>query len=334
MAHGGLSVSGKESNKSKEEKRRDLREYRERRNAAMKSGQGRRRALLAISAIALLAAGALAAYPLLSDYTAARDAAEVVTQAAQTAESAAPEEVTEARAQAQAYNREIASGVAAGAGRRPSYEELLNLGGNGVMGALEIPKINLTLPILHGVAGETLERGVGHLPGSSLPVGGASTHAVLTGHTGMAGQRMFTDLDRLAVGDRFQLHILSETLTYEVDRILVVLPEETDEALAVVLGADYVTLVTCTPYGVNTHRLLVRGVRVETETARNTASVTDATIDTGEIAAPSTWRREYLKGCAAGLVAAGLILGVVWLIWRLWRRRRKTRPPDDRQSGS
>ncbi|GLG03446.1 class C sortase [Sellimonas catena] len=141
------------------------------------------------------------------------------------------------------------------------YMSALNLAGDGIMGSVEIPKIDITLPIFHTTEEDVLEQAAGHLEGSSLPVGGESTHAVISAHRGLPSAALFTDLDKLVEGDHFLLHILDDTLCYEVDRITVVEPEETD-TLAVVEGEDLVTLLTCTPYGVNSHRLLVRGHRV------------------------------------------------------------------------
>lgn len=141
------------------------------------------------------------------------------------------------------------------------YNSVLNIGGDGMMAYIEIPAISCRLPVYHGTEASTLESYVGHLPSSSLPVGGESTHCVLTGHTGLPSARLLTDLDKLKEGDRFTLTTLDSRLTYEVDRVLVVEPDET-EALKTEEGLDLCTLVTCTPYGVNTHRLLVRGRRV------------------------------------------------------------------------
>ena len=146
----------------------------------------------------------------------------------------------------------------------PIYESLLNITGSGIMGSIEIPSIGCSLPIYHGVDESVLQVAVGHLEWTSLPTGGESTHCVMSGHRGLPSARLFTDLDQLQPGDTFMLHILDETLTYEVDQILIVLPHETD-ALLIEEGKDLCTLVTCTPYGVNSHRLLVRGHRVENE---------------------------------------------------------------------
>lgn len=146
------------------------------------------------------------------------------------------------------------------------YDSILNIDGSSVMGYIIIPKIDAELPIYHKTAEVVLQRGVGHFPSSSLPVGGESSHAVLTGHRGLPSKKLFTDLDELVEGDVFYIRVLQETFAYEVDQILTVLPEET-EALQIQECADYVTLVTCTPYGINTHRLLVRGHRIPYEEA-------------------------------------------------------------------
>jgi len=145
-----------------------------------------------------------------------------------------------------------------------SYEDSLNIAGDGMMGIVEIPKIDIKLPIYHGTSDEVLQKAAGHLEGSSLPIGGESTHAVISAHRGLPSASLFTDLDQLEIGDHFLIHVLDETLCYEVDQILVVDPEDTS-ALAVEDGEDLVTLLTCTPYGVNTQRLMVRGHRVPYE---------------------------------------------------------------------
>ena len=145
---------------------------------------------------------------------------------------------------------------------RETYESLLNVGGNGIIGYIEIAKIGCSLPIYHGTDEGVLQIAVGHIEGTSLPTGGESTHCVVSGHRGLPSAKLFTDLDKLIAGDTFVLRVLDETLTYEVDQILIVEPYELD-ALEIEEGRDYCTLVTCTPYGINTHRLLVRGHRVE-----------------------------------------------------------------------
>ena len=183
-------------------------------------------------------------------------------------------------AEARAYNQALASGQTGGyaldgGGEESAFEtswmervEMLREGA--MIGYLKIPKINVYLPIRHGTSTEVLEEGVGHLDNTSLPVGGLATHAALSGHTGLPTSHLLTDLDQLEAGDVFYVYVLGETLAYLVDQIKVVEPTETDD-LAVVPGEDYMTLVTCTPYGINSHRLLVRGRRTAyTETAEET----------------------------------------------------------------
>lgn len=144
------------------------------------------------------------------------------------------------------------------------YESILNISGTGIMGYIELTSLNISLPIYHTVDESVLQIAAGHIEGSSLPVGGESTHAALSGHRGLPSARLFTDLDKLTEGDTFLIRVLDETLTYQVDQIRIVLPEEMED-LEIVEGEDYCTLVTCTPYGVNSHRLLVRGHRIENE---------------------------------------------------------------------
>ena len=155
------------------------------------------------------------------------------------------------------------------------YNRLLDVTGTGIMGYVVIPKINVRLPIYHGTDPSVLEIAIGHIAGSSLPVGGESTHCVLSGHRGLPSAKLFTDIDQLKEGDQFMLEVLGDTLTYEVDQIKVVLPDELED-IEIEEGQDLCTLVTCTPYGVNTHRLLVRGHRVDTVEQNHVRIVSDA----------------------------------------------------------
>ncbi len=157
--------------------------------------------------------------------------------------------------------------------QKTAYEELLNIGGNGVMGYIEIPAIGVSLPLYHGTDEAVLQIAIGHLEWTSLPVGGESSHSVVSGHTGLPSAKLFTNLNQLVAGDTFIFRILDETLTYEVDQIRTVLPHETDDLL-IQDGRDLCTLVTCTPYGINSHRLLVRGHRVENAEIAKTIRVT------------------------------------------------------------
>ena len=188
------------------------------------------------------------------------------------------------------------------------YEALLNVSGNGILGYIEIPSIGCSLPIYHGVEESVLQIAVGHIEWSSLPVGGENTHTVLSGHRGLPSAKLFTNLDKLVEGDTFLIRVLDETLTYEVDQILIVLPEELD-ALQIEPGKDLCTLVTCTPYGINSHRLLVRGHRVENQAEAKTIRVTADAMQIEPI-------------IMAPLVAAPMLLILLFVLLVSTRRRR------------
>lgn len=201
------------------------------------------------------------------------------------------------------------------------YAGLLNPEGNGIMGQVEIPRISVYLPIYHGTTSQVLEKGVGHLQNSSLPVGGADTHAVLTGHTGLAGKRLFTDLSQLTVGDVFYLHILGTTLAYQVEEIFIVEPDQT-EHLVVEGGRDLVTLVTCHPYGLNTHRLLVRGSRIPYEKAVEQEQLQQEQAPV----TVSVWEQEYRNAIVLCLEIYVPITLVILLVI-FFRRRKKDNNP-------
>ena len=250
---------------------------------------------------ALIAVG-ITLYPLVSNLISETNRSIIETKYSKAVEQMDDSERIHARMDAQAYNATLRSATdnlytkEAQQKAADSYESLLNIRGDGIMGYVDIPILGAELPIYHGTSEETLDRGVGHLLGSSLPVGGTGTHCVLTGHSGLAGQRMFSDLNKLQKGDVFYLKILDETLAYMILDINTVLPEDTS-MLAIDPDRDSCTLVTCTPYGVNTHRLLVRGERIKYEMA--VSLVEDAEI---EEAPASTWTEEYLKGIGYGLI--------------------------------
>ena len=170
-----------------------------------------------------------------------------------------------------------------------NYNEILNINGNGIMGYVSIPKLGVELPLYHGISAQVLNIACGHLEGSSLPVGGDSTHCVLSAHRGLPHARLFTDLDKMEVGDTFLLTVLNRTLTYQVDQITVVRPNETEE-VQIIAGKDLCTLLTCTPYGVNSHRLLVRGTRIENAApalyVTSNAYRIDSLVATPMVAAP------------------------------------------------
>lgn len=213
----------------------------------------------------LLAGVSLLLYPSLSDYWNSMHQTRAIASYAETVSQLDTAQYDEMWKAAQDYNRSLAERETAFAltdEQKAAYESLLDVSGLGVMGYIEIPEIDCSLPIYHGTEESVLQVAVGHLEWSNLPVGGEGTHCVLSGHRGLPSAKLFTNLDKLAVGDTFLLRVLDEVLTYEVDQILIVEPEQVD-ALGIVPGEDYCTLVTCTPYGINTHRLLVRGHRVE-----------------------------------------------------------------------
>lgn len=214
-------------------------------------------------------------YPTISNFLVEQNASRAVASYDATAVDMGQEQREQMLADARAYNDALAAssgvGTPASEGGEPAqvgetlaYEDLLNLNGDGMMGYIIIPKMNVELPIYHGVSERVLQSGVGHMESSSLPVGGPSTHAALSGHRGLPSAKLFTDLDQMEVGDQFFIKVLGETLAYEVHDVETVLPTET-ESLAIQQGQDLVTLITCTPYGINSHRLLVHAHRIPYE---------------------------------------------------------------------
>ena len=217
----------------------------------------------------LLAGVSLLLYPSLSDYWNSMHQTRAIASYAETVSQLDTAQYDEMWKAAQDYNRSLAQRETAFAltdEQKAAYESLLDVSGLGVMGYIEIPEIDCSLPIYHGTEESVLQVAVGHLEWSSLPVGGEGTHCVLSGHRGLPSAKLFTNLDRLVEGDTFVVRVLDEALTYEVDQILIVEPEDVT-ALQIEPGKDLCTLVTCTPYGINSHRLLVRGHRVETAQA-------------------------------------------------------------------
>lgn len=249
--------------------------------------------LLAV-ACGVIALGLLL-YPLLGELLNERYHSDVETVYTNAIEDADDAELAEQRRAAEAYNallRGEAAVSTGGASAPPMlYAGQLTVGG--AMCTIDIPKIGVYLPVRHGTGAETLERTVGHVAGTSLPVGGSSTHAVLSAHSGMASAKLFSDIDQLVEGDTFYIHVLDEVLAYEVDQIATVLPSDTT-LLQIEDGQDLVTLVTCTPFGVNTHRLLVRGHRVP--------YVPELVVENGKTPkAASSWTQHYLTGLGIGL---------------------------------
>lgn len=277
-------------------------------------------------ALIFLAGIGLVVYPMVSNTLYERDQSTVLAEYDETVAQAEQSELEEALELARDYNRQLLEGsvfltdpfdpnLQLDPTVKP-YADLLNLEGDGMMGYVEVPKIDVYLPIYHGTTSEVLEKGVGHLQNTSLPVGGESTHAVLTGHTGLSGKRLFTDLTEVEVGDVFYLHILGQTLAYQVDRIDIVDPDDT-ALLQVETGEDLVTLVTCYPYGINTQRLLVRGTRISYEEAVEQQAL-QGTMDQGD----SVWVRQYRKAILVCVAVYVPLTSVVVLL--LLRRRKKS----------
>ena len=224
----------------------------------------------------LLAGLSLLLYPSVSDYWNSLHQTRAIATYAEEVANLNQDQYDEIWAAAESYNASLADRVNAyrlSDAQKEEYQQLLNVSGLGVMGYIEIPEIDVSLPIYHGTEDSVLQVAVGHLEWTSLPVGGESTHCVLSGHRGLPSAKLFTNLDKLREGDTFLLRVLDEILTYEVDQILIVEPQDT-AALEIVEGQDYCTLVTCTPYGINTHRLLVRGHRIDNIEEGKTVRVT------------------------------------------------------------
>ncbi|MDO4732895.1 MAG: class C sortase [Bacillota bacterium] len=233
-----------------------------------------------ILVIILLAGLSLLLYPSVSDYWNSFHQSQAIANYAENVSQLDEEQYSDLWSAAEAYNSSLldrSSSYMLSEEQMAEYKSLLDPSGYGVMGYVEIPSINCSLPLYHGTEESVLQIAVGHLEWSSLPTGGPGTHCVLSGHRGLPSAKLFTDLDRLVEGDLFMLQVLDKVLTYEVDQILIVEPQETS-SLRIFDGKDYCTLVTCTPYGKNTHRLLVRGHRVETIETKAAARVTSEAI--------------------------------------------------------
>ncbi len=258
-------------------------------------------------------------YPFISNHIAEKECSEVYTEHYKAVEKVNDEIIEELLAAAQQYNDALNPVCLQSDSENESqtdYNELLNINGDGIMGYIEIPKIDVLLPIYHGTGANALNNGVGHLVESSLPVGGAGTHTILTGHSGLAGKRLFSDLDRLKVGDLFYLHILNDELVYRVTELHTVEPNDIS-LLVIKQGKDRCTLITCTPIGVNTHRLLVQADRV---TSTNITPASNS--DNQDSPSVSTWEKEYCTGLLfGGIISISLMLVLVILC--LLKNRRK-----------
>ena len=252
-------------------------------------------------------------YPTVSDYVNQRHQSRALASYDETVNEMSDADYTAYFEEADAYNQRLAATPNSffTPEQVSGYDETLDVSGTGIMGYITIPRIGVELPVYHGTSDGVLQVAAGHLEGTSLPVGGESTHAVISAHRGLPSAKLFTNLDQLEVGDTFTITVLDRVLTYEVDQISIVLPTETDN-LKVVDGKDYVTLMTCTPYGINSHRLLVRGRRIETPDKLKHIRVTADAIKIEPI-------------ITAPIMALPLLL--VLLLWLLFsnRKRKSTR---------
>lgn len=276
--------------------------------------------LKAIFAIIMFATGVgIAAYPIVSNILYERNATQVVESYDDAVEEMDQEEIDAAKEAARKYNEQLQSAIVQdenGEGDQAgeSYVDLSGVGES--IGYITIPKIDLELPIYEGSSADVLQKGIGHMEQSSYPIGGEGTHSVLTGHRGLPDAELFTHLDKMEIGDRFYLHVLDEILAYRVDQIKVVEPNETGD-LDIIPGKDYCTLVTCTPYSINTHRLLVRGVRTEYN-GELESDVQYQELQTGTLA------RRLIDVLPWVLVVGTMAIGTEGvLLWLLIRRKKK-----------
>ena len=268
----------------------------------------------------------LVCYPFISNYLMSLNQNSTIESYEQDMQLVDEEKLALARREAEEYNKNLLGKVVltdpfdpgAESVKDAEYENLLNLSSNLVMASIEIPIINVNLPIYHGTSDLVLQQGAGHLQKTSLPIGGEGTHAVITGHTGLSSARLFTDLNLLKKGDTFYIHCLNDTLAYQIDQIKVVKPNDTND-LRIDSQQDYVTLVTCTPYGVNSHRLLVRGTRIPyTESEKSALSHIRES--------QSTWMKEYKRAVFAGCAVLAIVL-VIFIVVRILcnKKRRKVK---------
>lgn len=274
-----------------------------------------------IRLLVLVVAFAVLLYPTVSSYVNEKNGSKVVSNYDAESVRLSNAEKEKMLEDARVYNKEMLSNIdlidpfsQGETNIDERYESLLNMDGSGMMGYIRIPKIKVEIPIYHGTSESVLQAGVGHFWGTSLPVGGESTHTVLTGHRGLPTKTLFTNMDKLVKGDVFYIKVLDETLAYKVDQILTVLPEET-EALSIVPGQDYATLVTCTPYAINTHRLLVRGHRIPYEEAvkieKNTSTGIELSFTTKVLIV------------TLGIIFIGLIIAMLYSLYDKRRRKKK-----------
>lgn len=290
--------------------------------------------LLIIAIIFIIVGTGIFLYPSISNYFAEKNHVEAIRNYDKIVVGIGEDSLKEEKEKAQTYNENLSGDpvhdpfvFGSGYALPENYKEVLNLSEDGIMGYIQIPKISVDLPIYHGTSEEVLEKGVGHIQNTSVPIGGNSTHSVLTGHTGLPNAELFTRLDELVVGDIFYIHVLNEILTYKVYEIKVVLPDNIDE-LRITSGEDLVTLVTCTPYGVNSHRLLVKAERVEYEDyIENNGNTTEASNNSNTINNVETKKNNkqyYLTGIQIGTVILIIVVITTLIVGIIIKRSKKS----------
>lgn len=266
----------------------------------------KRKVAITAAVVVFILAAAIDVYPLISNYYSERKQSVIYTEYTETVKNKATSELADERVKAEQYNRALYSGAKDKENKAiAEYDSLLNIAGNGIMGYINISKLDIRLPIYHGSDSDTLEIGCGHLAFTSLPIGGENTHSVITAHSGMASQRLFSDIDILEQGDTFYIDVLGEKLYYKVQNIKTVLPYEIN-VLKIESGKDLVSLITCTPFGVNTHRLIVTAERIEVLEDLTASGSSDAAPKAK--ASRSTWETEYIKAIFAGI---GIFISVL-----------------------
>ncbi len=286
-----------------------------------KAGRSGRRTTI-ILVIVLLVGLSVLLYPTVSDWWNSRTQSRLVANYDELVEGMSDVDYAAYLEAAEEYNEAIYEVGSAAAITNPDivpgYDDVLNVTGTGIMGYVTIDRINVQLPIYHGTEANVLQVGAGHLEGTTLPIGGESRHCVISAHRGLPSARLFTDLDKLEVGDIFTVKVLDQTYTYEVDKISIILPDEI-ENIYIEDGEDYLTLMTCTPYGVNTHRLLVRGTRIDNVEGLN------ITPDADQINAL----------VVAPFIAAPMLLALlIWLLVSTRKKKTKVADSDDAQTGT
>lgn len=292
--------------------------------------------LLIIAIIFIIVGTGIFLYPSISNYFAEKNHVEAIRNYDKMVVKIGEDSLKKEKEKAQIYNENLSGEpvhdpfvLGSGYALPENYKEVLNISGDGIMGYIQIPKISVDLPIYHGTSEEVLEKGVGHIQNTSVPIGGNSTHSVLTGHTGLPNAELFTRLDELVVGDIFYIHILNDILTYKVYEIKVVLPDNIDE-LRITSGEDLVTLVTCTPYGVNSHRLLVKAKRVEYEdytennNSGNTTETSNNSNTINNVETKKTNKQYYLTGIQIGIVILIIVLITTLIVGIIIKRSKKS----------